>query len=499
MKIQLPNLALFSQTLTMDNRHWNNYLFRLLLLAVILCTLVIFMLSSTFSPFATSAMGLKFFTAIAHINIVFITFLGIAMFSSAITEEKEANSLSLLLMTGLTPFSMLLSKSTSKLIMGLILILVQFPFTLLSITLGGISLYQIFAAYLTLLSYTILICNVALFFSVISRRTATAAGLCMLTMLSFHIWLPIWPASRWLSPFFRTQEILSTGFRGPAWSLQVTFSILIGIVFFLLSLSLFNHFSRKASLSSPIRIPWSMRKSKWKTFPVKRAWNNAIAWKSFHFQTGGKFAIFSISSLLILILLITCYLNYQWRNNYENVGSFVLTIGLTTLFIEGLYISASLFSDEILEKTLSTLLMLPYSLQSIAFRKILGASIITIPALIFIFIGFILSMPDMINKMAHIDFWTGIFTALLYVLFYYYLTVYFSIHMKYGAFIVAGIVLWLLSAIISIPIMLLAKLFRLFSFIEYIDFISLLIMITYHVLGICLVHYMIGRKIKSIV
>ena len=56
--------------------------------------------------------------------------------TSAEAEEKEEQTLGLLRMTGLNALSILLGKSTSRLLGALLLLLAQFPFTIFAITLA---------------------------------------------------------------------------------------------------------------------------------------------------------------------------------------------------------------------------------------------------------------------------------------------------------------------------------------------------------------------------
>src|SRR5439155_21710329 len=112
------------------------------------------------------APGLRFFQAVVQINFFFITLAGVGYFASAITEEKEEMTLGLLRMTSLNPLSILLGKSTSRVFGAVLLLLAQFPFTLLAVSLGGVSVAQVMAVYCTLGAYVFLLSNVALFCSV---------------------------------------------------------------------------------------------------------------------------------------------------------------------------------------------------------------------------------------------------------------------------------------------------------------------------------------------
>lgn len=103
--------------------------------------------------------GTELFSSIAWLNLLFITCAGAGYFSTAITEEKEEETLGLLQMAGLNHIGILLGKSTSRLIQVMLLLVVQFPFMLLAVTLGGVTTDQILAAYVSVLAFTVLLAN----------------------------------------------------------------------------------------------------------------------------------------------------------------------------------------------------------------------------------------------------------------------------------------------------------------------------------------------------
>ena len=132
------------------------------------------------------APGLFLFGSILWISAFLICLGGPAYFASIITEEKEQMTLGLLKMTGLRPVSILLGKSTSQMLGAIALLLVQVPFTVLSITLGGVSLPQVMAGYLALLAHLIFVTNLALLCSVVCRRGKRAATLTAVFLLAFY-------------------------------------------------------------------------------------------------------------------------------------------------------------------------------------------------------------------------------------------------------------------------------------------------------------------------
>jgi hypothetical protein len=84
---------------------------------------------------------------VMFLNAGFIGIAALSIFPAAISEEKEDETLTLLRMTNLSALSILFGKSTSRFIGAMLLLAVQIPFTLLAITLGGITFSQIAAAY----------------------------------------------------------------------------------------------------------------------------------------------------------------------------------------------------------------------------------------------------------------------------------------------------------------------------------------------------------------
>ena len=176
-------LALLTRSLRQDARQTRNHVFRLAFVAFIYLAL----LAATVTSGLFGAPGLRFFQTIAWLNMFFISCAGVGYFSSAITEEKEEETIGLLQMAGLNPLGILLGKSTSRLIQATMLLVVQFPFSLLAVTLGGVTPYQIVAAYVALLAYMILLANVALLWSTLCQRGGAAAGMTTLVFVIYFI------------------------------------------------------------------------------------------------------------------------------------------------------------------------------------------------------------------------------------------------------------------------------------------------------------------------
>ena len=195
---------------------------------------------AAFARATGGAPGLVFLQSATWLQAVFLTISGLGYFASAITEEKEEETLGLLRMTNLNPLSILLGKSTSRLCGALLLLAAQVPFTLMAVTLGGVSSGQVFAAYATLGAYTFLLCNLALLASVIARRTGGAALLTGTALFAGWIGGEFSSALAGLSPFRRLADIFKTGFHEPPVGWQVMGSAAVGVACFLIAWGLFE-------------------------------------------------------------------------------------------------------------------------------------------------------------------------------------------------------------------------------------------------------------------
>ena len=140
----------------------------------------IFVLQAWASPVAP---GLQFLHGILFLNVLFILLAATSYFASSITEEKEEGTIALLVIAGVSPTGLLLAKSTTRILEGILLLAVQLPFALLAVALGGVMWDQVIASYIALGGFLVLSGNLALLASVVATRTA-AAGFGSAAMLA---------------------------------------------------------------------------------------------------------------------------------------------------------------------------------------------------------------------------------------------------------------------------------------------------------------------------
>lgn len=422
--------ALLARAMQMDARKLYTHLFRLGFVGFIYFSL----LGAQIQAMSRGAPGLNFLWGIVMINAVFITLAGVSFFSSAITEEKEENTLGLLQMANIGPMSVLLGKSTSRLIQAFMLLLVQFPFTLLSITLGGVTMLQVLAAYAALFAFLIGLANLALFWSVICRRTGTAAGMTFLMVVLYFIAPSLamelhsaatsygWSGAKWYQGwslfalqvigdsevFRRLGTIMTTGFGNSpatgqvattAWaqfqqsltavvSTQVVSNIVFGMLCFLVARLLYGPFTRDVDQQTDTRGLVLRSTSPMKLFSAGRCWHNPLVWKDFHFLTGGySMAIvkwFAYAGLLGLIIATQYFSSYPYYPSYIDwpgvFGIFAICL-VGFLVLEASLYASRIFHDEIRLQTMSALLMLPRSIPYIGYSKAAGCLLGLLPGL----------------------------------------------------------------------------------------------------------------------
>ncbi len=349
--------------------------------------------------------GLRFFRWICWLNVLLISVSGISYFVSAVTEEKDAGTLALLRLAGVSPLAIVLSKSTSRLISALMLLVIQLPFTLLAITLGGVTWQQIIAAYFSLAAWMCMVANVALFCSVRCSTSGRAASLATTILLLFFAagpilqgfttltqvpWIPpraisvcqgLYDEQQLMSVTVRLEEIFQTGTTVVFFESQFLRNMGVGLSMFFLSVVLFNFYSEPVE-ANPHGQSASVRR-----FTVGRCWRLPIIWKDFLFFMGGK------SFLLMKLIGYGCLLGgFVWFHQLERPGSVEwlsrdltrVAFGTVTalLTVEMLLYSSNSLFLEVRQSAIPALRMLPIPTPIILAQKV-GACLIALsPALL---------------------------------------------------------------------------------------------------------------------
>ena len=403
-------LALLERSLRVDARSWQVHLARLGLMAAIYISL-----SFAFSRgFMFGAPGLRFFRAIVWLNVTFMTLLGVGFFSTAISEEKEEDTLGLMQMAGISSLGILLGKIGGRLVQALLLVAVQYPFTLLCVTLGGVSTAQVQAAHVGLMSYMLLLAGFGLLCSTVAPRSRTASALMTLGLFghlavaylvgellpyltrfgsvpSKSAWFGALEAVSESCVLLQVNTIMVSNFGASPWSPQAISNLALGAVSVVAAWALFGVSTRNPATEAVSRGVLTRGRGPFRWFTPGRPWVNPFAWKDFHFVSGGVGLVLP-RVLLYAGLVVGAWLLPQmwwpgrgplWR---EVIGLYqILMLFLVTL--EAALVASRVLHDEVRNQTLAALVMLPESVPFVIYSKFAGAFAATVPGPLFLIVA----------------------------------------------------------------------------------------------------------------
>lgn len=453
-------LALLHRALRTDVRLLRTHVFRGGLIGVILL-----LLWNAHDQTWAGSPGLEFFSWLQFWNFWFITFAGATFFATPISEEKEELTLGLLRIAGIGALTLLLGKWLPRVIGALLLLTVQFPFTLLAITLGGILLDQALAAYCALAAHLLLVSTIGLLASVIAARSTGAsvlAGVLLLLWLASPIFIELLGAALaalWIIPdgmrqsfavvgedaarltaMYRLDEILQTGFDQPPLGRQVIANTAAALLLFVGAWLLFDVCTRNETAAHE-GARWTGRLMRMGRRGSRRSWDAALLWKDFYGVAGGPRMTLLKLPVYGLLLVVTFLAFFTGRTldwgDLKYIGAFTMVSALLVLLFEMALIAGRTFRQETMSGTWPSLMMLPKSLPETAYAKLLGAALGLAPVIGFLLAGAVLSpeaVSDFFEYMVFDDegFFVLVF-VLLQVLLFLHVTVLLSVTWSWGS------------------------------------------------------------------
>lgn len=397
-------LALIGRSLRIDARSRQAHLIRLGLLGLIYVALWL----AIWQQSAFGAPGLRFFYGVGYLNLVVMTLLGISYFSTSISEEKEEESLGLMMMAGISPLGILVGKAGGRLFQAAVLLILQYPFSLLAITMGGVTQDQISAAFIALASYMVLLFGLGLVCSTFGANNRLAIGWTIVG-LSTYVLVPLFAAGVratlirigvagsgfpidlimvlvdkvvQVSVFQRMGIILTTGFDESMLSLQVISNFSLGVIFCLLAWLLFGSYALRPVTAVASRGMIAHARGRMRWFAPGRAWNNPFVWKDFYFVSGGLGMVATRFLFCVGLAVISFFTDFSLNGRlHADISFYQLFLSLAVAIDAGRVLARSV-QDEIREQTLASLLMLPRTSVYIVYSKFAGALLGWLPGLL---------------------------------------------------------------------------------------------------------------------
>jgi len=437
------NLALYKRAILTDSRKFVIYGAWLAMGAWLFIQLHTYVASMTalrnLRAGGGNISGLGFLWTLAVVNFFFITLAGVMGFSSSITEEKEEDCLGLLIMTGISPLNLLASKMLARYTRGLFLLLSQMPFIILAVTLGGVSLQQVIAVYSVLISFMFMLCCLGTLISLLFTKTSRAASVTFLILLAYIIGVFAlrefhvinWSDLEYYFPFVAISKIFTTGYTEYIMPWPFYGSLILGLIFFVLSVLLFDKFA----LRKPAE---KKKKNKVNVLKKGRAWNNALFWKEFNFNLSGRKGWFFQIAIYIFLAAVLAYYAQPYSGE-EFIPAFLAFASLVFSTLILAICASSMFSSEFKEGTHTSLFTLPEELSSIFWSKIFGGLLYALPSLVLCAVLFLYLLgethggPDVEAVMVFLSF----------ILAYVVLSGYLGLLMRIGSFIAAAAILFI--------------------------------------------------------
>ena len=366
---------------------------------------------STSSRFG--APGLQMFRMLVWMNAIFAGLLSIGYFSTSISEEKEEDTLGLMQMAGISPLGTLLGKVGGRVWQTLLLIAVQYPFTLLAVTMGGVTTDQVWSAYIGIAACMFLFSGMGLLSSTIASRNRMASILMTLGIV-VYIGIPLiaYEALRYLqarrmttgfwpgildgvysaSLYVRIGTIITSGFGESPYSVQVVTNIAGGIVCYLLSWGLFGVCTQSPATERTTRGLLAHPRGMLRWFAPGRPGHYPFAWTGFYFVGGGIGGLLlRIGAYLLLVAigtLIALIRGLGWDSNF---ASLLQNVGMTLLALDLSVLASRTVQEEVHGQTLQSLVMLPRPVSQIIYAKLGGALLVSVPGVAFL--GLTLRLP----------------------------------------------------------------------------------------------------------
>ncbi|MCA8955678.1 MAG: hypothetical protein KDC87_06380 [Planctomycetes bacterium] len=418
----------------------------------------------------SSLGGMTLFAWVAWCDFILLTLMSISSFSTVLTEEKERMTLGLLRMAGFTPLSLLLGKSVGLLLNLLLLLVVQVPFCLLAITLGGVTTHQVLGVFGLLSAYVLFLYSLALLCSVIRQRNTGAAVMTAILLVAYHL-LPLvlgllsgvmrgnarGPLHRvllgWVDTMAITTLFRSTSMRGSfgaTFGPSITTHLTMAAALFTLAWLLFERCNRDERPAAPARADALaiFRRGRRRSATCGR---NPFLWKDYRFLSGGTFGVisrlFAYVALLVAIRLLVPVQNMA----QEQFGGLVMGIGMLSLVVELGMQAGRVFGQEVKERTLASLLITPGTLRHIAWSKVLGSAATAIPGLLVFACGAALAPSNAAKALRESLTEPRLLVSAITVLFGLHLAVYYSLRVRFGAAALAFgsvIVGWMLLGVL---------------------------------------------------
>ncbi len=387
-----PTLIMLTRSMREDARSGSTYGLRCCVVLVIILQVVI----ARATQMWFGAPGRTLFWTLAYLNVVTIVLIAIGAFAAVLTNEKESGSLPLLRLAGVGPLPTVLGNSLGVLLRSVLALIVQLPFAVLAVTLGGIAGDQVLATFGALLAFLVLCFGIGLLSSALCMTTHAAAratgwSICCLLLLPVLVEqagrlttelaglaadtpLPMLLAAierglRDVSILDTIATVVRTGYAGGWPERMMTVHLLGGVALAIAATLVFALMPTETERAARAK----SHRRRWRC-PALRI--RAVASRDFQFIAGGwrgiglRIALYAIATAVVGGLLWEPGLSSEGFTSYW--GMTVVLVAFTGAFFDAGMIASRVYRQEINDRTLFGLALLPASVGGWAAEKVAG-------------------------------------------------------------------------------------------------------------------------------
>lgn len=364
----------------------------------------------------TDTPGKLLLGTVVWINVAAVMITALTVFPSILADERDSGTLTLLKLASSGDGSVLAGLVVPRLMFAIALIAIQIPFSLLAVTLGGVTARQVLGCYGTLMLSVVLLCSLTTLFATLTRTAGAViqvivayffAAFVVAFGLSLVVGGPL--SSETIAGVFAAfpaieiaawMESPGKSFFGPFfWSVVGQSAIASLLAWIVFPTSELEAGESGEAATTKFR-QWVAKRRKFAPTDFKRG---PHVWKDFHLVAGGHagWAIRSAAYLVVPVTMATFQLltDSSASRNAFNVSAVQAALGLFgssltmivgyALPVECAWLAAKRIRLELDENTWELLELLPTSRQYVLSGKGAGAIRGLYPGILLSFVGLV--------------------------------------------------------------------------------------------------------------
>ena len=327
--------------------------------AVLMPSLLVMLVGlPTLANIRSAAAGLSFLNLAASFQAIVVVLAPALLGSAAVAQEKESKCVDLLLITGMSPASLLAGLTGGRILAVLAMLAAQLPFLALALTAGGVRTGQVLAVLAVLAGQVCLSGALALWITIETPSRGRALAEVLLILAAGPTILTLLGAP-WTSAGSKIDEILDATVRTPFPWAWCGWAVAAAAAFYALACLRFEATLRESG-PSPRKATAQTRPAPSRPRPQP---HNAFLWKDLYFMYGGRMGV--VARLLVCLLPLGVAVGDALvrhdavRTAFTSGIEWAAAFAIPAFWLEYFYHSARMYRFERVQGTADDLLTIP--------------------------------------------------------------------------------------------------------------------------------------------